>query len=125
MSADNFVGVRQNKDGTYSVFKYGCMSVLDEDCMYLASEIGEIVPSREAALVRAHDLVRDMYICEYGVIELDPVPDKPCGRCYVCINDRQVVADDIDKCDGCHEPISSSEWRIHTKGGRLSFAVRT
>jgi hypothetical protein len=40
MSADNFVGVRPNKDGTYSIFEYGNMSIFEEDCMYLAGQLG-------------------------------------------------------------------------------------
>ena len=92
MSADNFVGVRPNKDGTYSVFEYGNMSMYSEDCMYLADQTGEISPSRETALVKAHDLVKEMYICEYGVVEMSSTRDNPCGRCFVCIHDRGAVS---------------------------------
>jgi len=69
MSADNFVGIRPNKDGTYSIFEYGCMSILDEDCMYLADKQGIMVNARDSALVRAHDIVTRMDICEYGVVD--------------------------------------------------------
>jgi hypothetical protein len=117
MSADNFVGVRPNKDGMYSVFGYGCMSILDEDCLYLSGEQGEVVDARDKALLRAHELVREQYICEYGVVEMSPVPDEPCGRCYMCINQRKVIAGDVARCDGCHHPISTSEWTVMTSAG--------
>lgn len=117
MSADNFVGVRPNKDGTYSIFEYGCMSILDEDCLYLANEDGKRVESREVALSLAHIAVREMSICEYGVIEMSPVPDEPCGRCYMCINQRNVIAGDVARCDGCKLPISTSEWTVMTSAG--------
>jgi hypothetical protein len=80
MSADNFVGVRPNKDGTYSIFEYGNMSMFEEDCMYLADKTEAVMPDRAAALVFAHDLVKGMYVCEYG---------EPCGQCYICTHERQ------------------------------------
>lgn len=117
MSADNFVGVRPNEDGTYSIFEYGCASVDGEDCMYLAGEMGIVVPNRETALVRAHDIVNDMYVCEYGVVEMSRVPDEPCGRCYVCINERHIVHDDVQRCDKCHLPIAQGEWMTLNQEG--------
>jgi hypothetical protein len=121
MSADNFVGVRPNKDGSYSIFEYGSMSVYGEDCMYLSDETGIIVHplaggndgpvnNRMVALTWAHDIVNRMDICEYGVVEMSPVPDEPCGRCYVCVNCRHIVADDIERCDKCHDPIVEGDW---------------
>lgn len=124
MSADNFVGVRPNPDElTYSIFGYGCMSILDEDCMYLATERGEeiaaltMAEARATALVKAHDIVKEMDICEYGVVELPPISDEPCGRCYVCVHDRKIVADDVQRCTKCNEPISTSEWMTMTSEG--------
>lgn len=84
MSADNFVGVRPNKDEFYSVFEYGNMSMFEEDCMYLAKEIGVVKSNRSEALVFAHDLVKKMDICEYGVVEMNPARKEPCGVCYTC-----------------------------------------
>lgn len=117
MSADNFVGVRPNpNEFTYSIFEYGNMSAYDEDCMYLANQRGEeiseitMATARATALVRAHDIVNEMDICEYGVVEMPPVPNEPCGRCYVCVNNRSIVTSDIQKCDRCNKPISSSDW---------------
>jgi hypothetical protein len=92
MSADNFVGVRPNKDGTYSIFEYGNMSMFEEDCMYLADKTEVVMPDRATALVFAHDLVKGMYVCEYGVIEMKPVPEEPCGQCYICTHERQKPA---------------------------------
>ncbi len=117
MSADNFVGVRPNADGTYSIFEYGNMSVYGEDCMYLSTERGQTTVGREKALVRAHDLVNEMDICEYGVVEMDAVRDKPCGRCYMCVHERRIVAEDLAKCTGCGEPISEGEWQTLTSEG--------
>lgn len=128
MSADNFVGVRPEKDGTYSIFEYGCMSILDEDCMYLkdakptkiilpTAGIGSgAVNARALALVEAHDLANKMMICEYGVIELQPVPKKFCGKCWVCVHERKIVDPSVPKCDSCLEPIAG-EWMVMTNGG--------
>ena len=111
MSADNFVGIRPNEDGTYSIFEYGCMSIYGEDCMYLQNEEPtKTASTREAALVAAHDLVNEMYICEYGVIEM-PVPRKePCGRCFVCVHERHVVSNTLEKCSVCKKPIPDGTW---------------
>lgn len=117
MSADNFVGVRPNKDGTYSVFEYGSMSVYEEDCMYLSDKEGTIKIGREQAILHAHDIVNAMYICEYGVIEMPPVPDSPCRRCFVCIHERKIIAPDITLCTECNDPISDSETRVLTREG--------
>lgn len=117
MSADNFVGVRPNNDGTYDVFEYGCMSILDEDCMYLKDAVGRPFSTREKALVEAHDVVKRMDICEYGVIELEPTPPQPCGRCYVCINERKVVDDNVQRCTACKEPIAAGEWMVMKDNG--------
>lgn len=118
MSADNFVGVRPNADGTYSIFEYGNMSVYEEDCMYLSESKGNtFVESREKALVVAHDLVNEMDICEYGVVEMGRVRDKPCGRCFVCVNKRGIVAAELQRCSKCKEPISDSEWQVLNSTG--------
>jgi hypothetical protein len=117
MSADNFVGVRPNKDGTYSVFEYGCMSILDEDCMYLSEQDGKRVESREVALSLAHIFADRHFTHRNGVIEMSPIPDAPCGRCYMCVNQRNVIAADIARCDGCHLPISTSDWTVMTSVG--------
>jgi len=117
MSADNFVGVRPNADGTYSIFEYGCMSILGEDCMYLSTERGQTTVGREKALVKAHDLVNEMDICEYGVVEMDAVRTKPCGRCFVCVHERGIVAEDLQKCSVCDKPISEGEWMSITSEG--------
>ena len=93
MSADNYIGVLP---GTYKVgemqyerwgvIPYGCMSILYEDCQY-RGQVDFWYDSRADALVAAHSLCKGEVV-EYGVIELDPVPDAPCGTCYVCVHDR-------------------------------------
>ena len=116
MSADNFVGVRPNKDGTYSIFEYGNMSVYGEDCMYLSTEMGIIAPTREHAIMQAHDIVNEMYVCEYGVVEMPPVPDKLCGGCCYCVYERCEPSADLPKCDKCNKVISNTEWQVMTQG---------
>jgi hypothetical protein len=117
VSADNFVGVRPNGNGTYAIFEYGNMSVYGEDCMYLL-EVAPTVqaPNRAEALVAAHDMVNAMDICEYGVVEMSAASTDPCGRCYVCIHQRGIVADDTTKCDDCGEAIAYGEWQVGTQG---------
>lgn len=111
MSADNFVGVRPTEDGKYEIFEYGNMSCYGDDCMYDANATPtKIVDTREEALIAAHDLVNEMDICEYGVIEMSPVPKKFCGRCYICVHERHIASDDLEKCDMCNNPISEGEW---------------
>ena len=114
MSADNYIGVRE-VEGFFYVTE-GSMSILDEDCQYVGHTLKEL-SSREQALVYAHDRMKNEYIVEYGVIELSPIPEKPCGRCYVCINVRNIVAEDIQRCDGCGDPISSNDWMCMTSEG--------
>ena len=116
MSADNYIGVIPTKDGKWGVIPYGCMSLLDEDCMYRGRVEGSYFDTRAEALEAAHDQVKKEAIVEYGVIELDPMPTEPCGRCYVCVHERGIVAEDIQRCDGCGNPISSSEWMCLTQG---------
>ncbi len=121
MSADNYVGVIPTNDGEpvkWGVIPYGNASMLDEDCMYRGAIEGSYFDTRAEALVRAHDLVKEEYVVEYGVIELEPVPAEPCGYCYVCVHERGIVADDLDKCDGCGKVISTGEWRVLT-GGKI------
>src|SRR6266404_2034004 len=116
MSADNYIGVIATKDGKYGVIPYGNMSMLDEDCQYRGAVQGSYFDDRATALIAAHDALKEEYIVEYGVIELTE-PDVPCGRCYVCINERNIVADDVQRCDACGEPIHSSEWRTTNANG--------
>ncbi len=116
MSADNYVGVLQQKDGKYGLIPYGNMSMLDEDCQY-RGHVEKTYDTRADALVAAHDRSQDIDIVEYGVIELHEPPEKPCGRCYMCVNDRECIATDITRCDACGEPISDGEWQVHTQGG--------
>jgi len=92
------------------------MSVFDEDCMYLVEEIGTIAPTREHALILAHDIVNEMYVCEYGVVEMNPAPSAYCGRCYYCVHERGVVSPDLPKCSACGKVISGSEWQVMTQG---------
>lgn len=115
MSADNYIGVRPTKDGKFQV-EGGSASCEGEDCQY-AGHIYSIHDDRVSALVAAHDQVGREFIVEYGVWEMEPKPDKPCGRCYVCVHDRNIVAVDITRCDGCHEPISEGEWQSLTSEG--------
>lgn len=128
MSADNFVGVRPQKvdgqlTGKYEIFEYGNMSVFGEDCMYYKDEKpSHIVATANAdtrymALGKAHDIVNEMDICEYGVVEMPPIPDEPCGRCFVCIHERKIVADDVQRCDKCNEPIAQGDWCVGTAEG--------
>lgn len=116
MSADNYIGVIRSEDGKYGLIPYGNMSQLGEDCMYRGRVEGSYFDDRASALVAAHDLYKTSHIVEYGVIELDPLPDEPCGKCYVCINERKVVHNDTPLCDGCNQPISTSEWMTLSNG---------
>ena len=114
MSADNYVGVYPRQGG-YGVVN-GCMSILDEDCKYRGSEI-RLAQTRELALVAAHDYAKNLDILEYGVIELDAIPDEFCGRCFVCINERKIVDPNIERCDECHEPFTNTDWRCSSLAG--------
>jgi hypothetical protein len=61
--------------------------------------------------VSADNFVK-MDICEYGVIEMSAAPTDPCGRCFVCIHERNVVSKKATKCDGCGTPIAYGEWQV-------------
>ena len=117
MSADNYIGVLQNKVYDSWTIVDGCMSVEMEDCQYIGRVL-ENHSTRETAIVRAHDIMKDMSIVEYGVIELDAYPRILCGKCYVCVHDRLTVAiaSTVPNCYKCGEPISSSEWVCLTQG---------
>lgn len=117
MSADNYVGVLPLKDGRWGLISDGNMSRYCEDCMY-RGEVTKTFGSRADALVAAHDEVKECGIVEYGVIELDPVPDTPCGRCIECVHERKVVDADIPRCDACNMPIVNSDWMVMTQSGQ-------
>lgn len=87
--------------------------------MYLADEKGAIVSSRPTALVMAHDLVKEMDICEYGVVEMMPVRSKPCGACWVCVYERKIPNEDLPKCTRCNKPIASTEFMSMTSEGQF------
>ena len=76
------------------------MSSQIEDCQYRGSIISAH-KTREEALVAAHNLAQTCTILEYGVsvIELGQLPQEKCGRCYVCIHDRNIVDNKLDRCD--------------------------
>lgn len=78
--------------------------------MYLSDKKGIVVSARDLALVRAHDIVNRMDICEYGVVEMPPIREQVCGHCYMCVNQRNVIAGDIARCDHCGEPIVDGDW---------------
>jgi len=117
MSADNYIGVRPSKDGTFTI-EHGFMSPLSEDCQYQGTARAT-ADTREIALVKAHDILKDEYIVEYGVIELDCIPDDPCGRCYVCVSEDRNVAPDLETCDACKEPLVLSQSTVLTQGGQF------
>lgn len=109
MSADNFIGVYRKGDKYY--VGEGCMSILEEDCQYRTYKNPKKYPNRNGALVAAHDMYRDYSIVEYGVIELDDLPQEWCGRCLVCIMDRDWIAEDVERCTKCNRPFTNSDWR--------------
>lgn len=115
MSADNYITVYPNKTTGGFIVAYGCASIEQEDCLYRGTTLSEH-QTREEALTAAHDEAKKVPILEYGVTESSAIPGKCCGRCYVCINERHVIADDIARCDECHEPITTSDWRVMTQG---------
>lgn len=116
MSADNYIGIIPTKDGRYGVIPYGNMSMLDEDCLY-RGRVESYYNDRASALVAAHDLNKQSDIVEYGVIELEPITDKLCGTCFVCVHERKVISDDIPRCTACKQPLSDSEWVTQTSKG--------
>lgn len=116
MSADNYIGVLHTKDDKYGLIPYGNMSMLDEDCQYRGQVAGSYFDDRASALVAAHDRLKEEYIVEYGVIELEE-PDTPCGHCFVCINERKIVTDNVTRCTACGDPIHSGEWTTMNHNG--------
>lgn len=118
MSADNYVGVlRKTLDDGYEYFVVdGNASIDSEDCQYVGNVVG-VFSSREDALVAAHNYADKLPVLEYGVHESVYPQEPPCGKCYVCINERGIVAEDVQRCDRCHEPISTSEWMTSTYEG--------
>ena len=115
MSADNFIGVRPIPNTLTYLVVHGFMSPLSEDCQYEGSELARC-QGRELALVKAHDLAKQESVLEYGVIELDPIPLEPCGRCYLCVHERGIIDSSLEKCDGCENVISASETHTYTQG---------
>lgn len=119
MSADNYIGVYQDRarlDATPWIVCHGFASQNDEDCQYRGGTYS-IHDTRATALVAAHDQAKKETILEYGVIELELLPQEPCGRCYVCVNDRGIVVEDITRCTACNKPFTVGDWQCHTQGG--------
>lgn len=118
MSADNYYAVYPVTDaaGTKYAVCHGFMSIEMEDCMY-RGQVYALYRTREEALVAAHDLAAKDYVVEYGVIELGEIPTDFCGHCFVCVYKRNVIAEDITRCDACKKPISWSEGMTGTQGG--------
>jgi hypothetical protein len=117
VSADNYIGVIHTKDDEYAIIPYGNMSMLSEDCQYRGAITGNYYTSEERAdaLLAAHDMLKAAeYPIEYGVIELEE-PDEPCGRCYVCIATRGIVANDVPRCTACEKPITG--WLVMNSEG--------
>jgi hypothetical protein len=114
MSADNYIGVYPRQGG-YAVV-HGVASLEEEDCMYRGSEIC-LAQTRELALVAAHDQAKKEVVLEYGVCEMPAIPTEYCGRCRACVKDRNIVSDDLPKCDACHEVIFAGEWLTMTSEG--------
>lgn len=116
MSADNYIAVMQRPtDGKWLV-TYGFASPDGEDCQYIGTILSDH-DSRPKALTAAHDRAKLETILEYGVSEQSYPPREPCGRCFVCIHERNIVADDVRRCDRCEKPISYSEWAVSTNTG--------
>ena len=120
MSADNYIGVYPSETplGTSWLVVDGCASIEAEDCMYRGSVVASY-QTREEALVAAHDHMKDQYIVEYGVIELSAIPTEPSGRCFVCVKERNIISPELQKCDGCGEVISDSEWTVTSSKGHF------
>jgi hypothetical protein len=116
MSADNYIGIYLNKENDTWVVCHGFMSPADDDCQYRGNTIS-VYGTREIAAVAALDALKREDVVEYGVIELDEIPEDWCGRCYTCIHERKYIDETIDRCDGCNEPFTSSDWRSLTVDG--------
>lgn len=111
MSADNYVAVLRKADNEYVIVD-GNESANEEDCQYVGHVVA-VKYTRPDALVAAHDHADKLPILEYGVTEGNyPAIGDFCGRCYTCINDREIVADDVERCTKCNEPIVSGDWRV-------------
>lgn len=114
MSADNYVAVHPHDDVWHVTD--GCMSIEMEDCQYRGGIVGRY-PSREAALIAAHDYGNTLPILEYGIIELSAIPKTFCGRCYVCVHERSIIDPTLTRCTLCGGTISDSESRTLMQGG--------
>jgi hypothetical protein len=121
LSADNYIGVYLDTDRNLWVMVGGWMSVEMEDCQYRGGEISTH-EDRAQALIAAHDHAKGMCVLEYGVIELASLPVGNCGHCYVCINERNIIADDVTRCTRCEKPIASGEMMTMTSEGNFHSA---
>lgn len=121
MSADNYVAIlAKETDGGYEYYVVdGCASVDSEDCQYIGHVVS-IHDNRGEALEAAHDYAATLPVLEYGVSEGTYPSSTPCGHCFVCINERGVVADDVTRCTACGEPIT--DWSITTSAGTFHRA---
>src|ERR1044072_1512341 len=109
MSADNYVRVLRKVEGHTThyynyIVVYGCASIDEEDCQYVGRVVS-VHDTREKALAAAHNYADKLPVLEYGVSEGIYPDETPCGRCYVCITERGIVAKDIQRCTACGNPI--------------------
>lgn len=118
MSADNAYAVFVVGDKWYVSHVF--MSPMEDDCLYLQelAEKDKLSPyeSLEKALVAAHEFCKEDTVVEYGVITCEALTE-PCGKCNVCVDERKVIADDIERCDGCKDPITDTDWTVMTAKG--------
>jgi hypothetical protein len=115
MSADNFVGIYPS--GSDWIVTDGSASREMEDCQYRGGTVN-VFPTYEQAVLAAHEYAKTLPVLEYGVGTLSAITE-PCGRCFVCVNERKIVDKNIERCDFCHEPITSDSWMTVT--GRKTY----
>lgn len=81
MSSDNFIAVFSSKDVLNRDLRWyveeGMMASIEGDKedswkknVIANTPYDESYPTRESALVAAHNMIKDIGICEYGVIEI-------------------------------------------------------
>jgi hypothetical protein len=92
------------------------MSVQVEDCQYRGGRVSEH-DSRRDALEAAHDYLADQYVVEYGVIEMNAIPEEYCGQCWVCVYERNIRHPDLTICNACGQVISHSEGMVGVASG--------
>jgi hypothetical protein len=123
ISADNAYAIYE-QDGVWCV-SHVFMSPFDDDCQYLKNtEPDSRHSSEEDAVLWAYNREKEEiydsgFSTEYGIFHAK-IPSEPCGRCWVCINERKIIDDELDRCDECGEPLLG--WQVWTAAGKFHRA---